>query len=244
MTFEVSIDKFEGPLDLMLHLISKEELNLFDLDIEKLCDQYINYINRAVSIHLEVASEYLTILASLMEYKSKRLLPSEKVEIDDDYEEDPHSELVRRLLEYQQFKDASQKLEDLYLKRIKQYSIAPANIVDEILADVNELPLSGNVNDLMKAMDRLLLRISLDNPFQNKIAHKELSVDERVIEIKERFKAYHKPFSFSEIIEDSKDLHVFVVSFLSILDLIRLNLLNFTIDEDSEIWLRWSEVSE
>ncbi len=132
----------------------------------------------------------------------------------------------------------------MYLKRIKQYSIAPANIVDEILADVNELPLSGNVNDLMKAMDRLLLRISLDNPFQNKIAHKELSVDERVIEIKERFKAYHKPFSFSEIIEDSKDLHVFVVSFLSILDLIRLNLLNFTIDEDSEIWLRWSEVSE
>lgn len=244
MTFEVALNEFEGPLDLMLHLISKEELDLFDLDITKLCDQYIEYVNAAVSIHLEVASEYLTMLATLMEYKSRRLLPSERVEIDDDYQEDPHSELVRRLLEYQQFKEASEMLQQRYLERLKQYSTPPSSIVEAIIADVNELPLVGSVNDLMRAMDRLLLRISLDNPFQSKIAHKELSVDERIITIKERFKNHTKPFSFSEILSDSNDLHVFVVSFLSILDLIRLNLMNFIIDDDSEIWLRWSEISE
>ena len=84
-------------------------------------------------------------------------------------------------------------------------------------------------------------RISLDNPFQTKITHKELSVDDRVVEIRERFKDYKESFSFTKVVSDSNDIQVFVVSFLSILDLIRLNLLTYVIDEDSEIWLRWSE---
>lgn len=241
MVFEVRLDDFEGPLDLMLHLISKQELDLFDLDILELTDQYINYINNALVIHLEVASEYLTMLATLIEYKSKKLLPVETEVLEDDYEEDPHDLLVKRLLEYQQFKEASKVLETFYEERIKEYSISASPIVEDLISDVEELPLEGNVSDLIKAMDKLMQRISLDNPFQTKITHKELSVDDRVVVIRERFKDYKESFSFTKVVSDSNDIQVFVVSFLSILDLIRLNLLTYVIDEDSEIWLRWSE---
>lgn len=244
MVFEVSIDEFEGPLDLMLHLISKQELDLFDLDILKLTDQYIQYINSALSIKLEVASEYLTMLATLIEYKSKKLLPIEVEKLEDDYEEDPHDLLVKRLLEYQQFKDASLKLEELYEKRLMEYTIPMSPLVEEFMSDVEEIPLEGNVADLMKAMDNIMKRISLDNPFQSKVTHKEVSVDERIVSIKERFKFTDRSFSFTDVVSDSNDITVFVVSFLSILDLIRLNLLTYTITDDSEIWLRWSEGNE
>lgn len=244
MVFEVSIDEFEGPLDLMLHLISKQELDLFDLDILKLTDQYIQYINSALSIKLEVASEYLTMLATLIEYKSKKLLPIEVEKLEDDYEEDPHDLLVKRLLEYQQFKDASLKLEELYEKRMMEYTIPMSPLVEEFMSDVEEIPLEGNVADLMKAMDNIMKRISLDNPFQSKVTHKEVSVDERIVSIKERFKFTDRSFSFTDVVSDSNDITVFVVSFLSILDLIRLNLLTYTITDDSEIWLRWSEGNE
>ncbi len=244
MAFEVSIEEFEGPLDLMLHLISKQELDLFDLDILELCDQYINYINSAMSIHLEVASEYLTMLASLIEHKSRKLLPKEVDDFEADYEEDPHDLLVKRLLEYQQFKEASKMLEDLYTKRLKQHTIAMSPIVEEFMSDVEEVPLEGNVADLIKAMDKLMQRISLDNPFQSKVTHKELSVDERIVNIKERFKHTKSSFSFTDLVSDSNDIHVFVVSFLSILDLIRLNLLTYAISDDSEIWLKWSDIDE
>ncbi|NLY62552.1 MAG: segregation/condensation protein A [Erysipelothrix sp.] len=241
MKFEVSIEEFEGPLDLMLHLISKQELDLFDLDIVELTEQYITFINRAITIHLEVASEYMTMLATLIEHKSKRLLPKEVEKMEADYEEDPHDLLVKRLLEYQQFKEASSQLESLYLEREKSLSVSAEAIVEGFMDDVEELPLEGNVTDLIKAMDRLMQRINLENPFETRITHRELSVDDRVVAIKERFKTYDRSFSFSEVVSDTRDIQNFVISFLSILDLIRLNLLTYVIDDKGEIWLRWSE---
>lgn len=241
MKFEVSIEEFEGPLDLMLHLISKQELDLFDLDIVELTEQYITFINRAITIHLEVASEYMTMLATLIEHKSKRLLPKEVEKMEADYEEDPHDLLVKRLLEYQQFKEASSQLESLYLEREKSLSVSAEAIVEGFMDDVEELPLEGNVTDLIKAMDRLMQRINLENPFETRITHRELSVDDRVVAIKERFKTYDRSFSFSEVVSDTRDIQNFVISFLSILDLIRLNLLTYVIDDKGQIWLRWSE---
>ena len=87
--FKVTIEQFEGPLDLMLHLIKEKELDLFDLDVNVLTDQYISYLNAMSEMHLEVASEYLVELAELIEYKSKKLLPRDNSELEDDYEEDP-----------------------------------------------------------------------------------------------------------------------------------------------------------
>ncbi|HZJ85657.1 MAG TPA: segregation/condensation protein A [Erysipelotrichaceae bacterium] len=242
MGFEVAINEFEGPLDLMLHLIREQELDLFDLDITILVDQYIAYINAAKEVHLEIASEYLTMLATLIEFKSKKLLPKNKEVLDGEFEEDPQELLVKRLLEYQQFKEVSEVLENRYNERIKQVASSMEPVAEVWLKDVEIEDLEGDVSELYKAMTKVMQRISLDNPFQTKVTRKEVSVDERVISINERFKDRHTSFTFSSVVSDTNDLQVFVVSFLAILDMIRLNLLTFVIDDKSEIWLKWSDI--
>lgn len=242
MAFEVSINQFEGPLDLMLHLIREQELDLFDLDILVLVDQYIAYINAAKQVHLEIASEYLTMLATLIEYKSKKLLPKDHSDLDDDYQEDPHDMLVKRLLEYQQFKEITAVLQQRYEERLKQHATAIEPLAEVWLQDVEIEDLEGDVFDLFKAMTNVMGRIALDNPFQTKVTRKEVSVDERVVSIRERFKDNERSFSFSDVVSDVEDMQVFVVTFLAILDMIRLNLLTFVIDDKSEIWLKWSEI--
>ena len=117
MAFTVTIEQFEGPLDLMLHLIKDNKLDLFELDMDVLTDQYLQYLNAMESMHLEVASEYLAELAGLIEYKSKKLLPREKVVIEEEYEEDQREKLVKRLLEYQRYKEVSQEFEKKYEER-------------------------------------------------------------------------------------------------------------------------------
>ena len=99
MEFKVTIDQFEGPLDLMLHLIKENKLDLFDLDMLVLANQYIDFIHQMKDLHLEIASEYLSELASLLEYKSRKLLPREEVVVEEEYEEEQQRQrLVERLL--------------------------------------------------------------------------------------------------------------------------------------------------
>lgn len=117
MAFQITIEQFEGPLDLMLHLIKENKLDLFDLDMNVLTTQYLAYLDAMESLHLEIASEYLSELAGLIEYKSKKLLPREKVEISEEYEEDQREKLVQRLLEYQRFKEVSALLSRQYEDR-------------------------------------------------------------------------------------------------------------------------------
>ncbi len=119
MGFEVETLKFEGPLDLMLHLIHEQQLDIFDLDMSALTQQYINYLHAMEELHLEVESEYLVELATLVEYKSKKLLPKKEGEEEEDLE-DPKDRLVRRLLEYQQFKEVSAALYQMFDARQNQ----------------------------------------------------------------------------------------------------------------------------
>ena len=104
MAFAVETVKFEGPLDLMLHLIREQQLDIFDLDMDILTDQYIEYIHKMERLEIDIESQYLVELATLIEYKSKKLLPKPSEEIESEYEEDPKERLIRRLIEYQKFK--------------------------------------------------------------------------------------------------------------------------------------------
>ena len=122
MSFLANIEQFEGPLDLMLHLIKEQELDIFDLDLDILTKQYLLYIEEMENLELEVESEYLVELATLVEYKSKKLLPKDESKIEDEYEEDPKERLVRRLLEYQKYKEVSKTLYDAYSDRSFQLS--------------------------------------------------------------------------------------------------------------------------
>ena len=119
MSFTIETLKFSGPLDLMLHLIHEQQLDIFDLDMSVLTEQYINYLHAMEELHLEIESEYLVALANLIEYKSKKLLPVNKDE--EDSIEDPKEKLVQRLLEYQKYKEVSKTLYDSYMERQDQF---------------------------------------------------------------------------------------------------------------------------
>lgn len=236
MDFKVTIEQFEGPLDLMLHLIKENELDLFDLNIDILCEQYLLYLNHMDDLHLEVASEYLVELTTLIEYKSKKLLPKDQSKLEDEYEEDPKERLMKRLLEYQKYKEVSKNLNDLYLSRELQMS-KPVSVETEewIQNDDMEL-LEGNPNDLVKAMKRCLRRLQLSKPIETKYTKKEVSMEERSLVIKERLVSLPKTFTFDTLIDDCKDRQTMIVTFLVVLDMARTHLLTFTIDKDENIW--------
>ena len=176
MDFKVTIDQFEGPLDLMLHLIKENKLDLFDLDIDVLTGQYLIYLDSMDQLHLEIASEYLVELATLIEYKSKRLLPKDESVLDEDLEEDPKDRLVRRLLEYQQYKEVSSSFKQLYEDRQKQMTKPLSLVVNEWINDTSDVHIEGNAYDLVKAMNRCLRRMSFTKPLETKFTKKELSL--------------------------------------------------------------------
>lgn len=243
MAFEITIDAFEGPLDLMLHLIKENKLDLFDLNMDCLTDQYLAYLNTMEAMHLEVASEYLAELAGLIEYKSKKLLPREKVVIEEEYEEDQRDKLVKRLLEYQRFKEISEQFQKQYEQRQKQMSKPLSNEANRWMKTVVEDDIKGNPYDLVKAMNKVLRRLALAQPFETKMTVKEMSVDERKEQILLRLRNWSGKMSFQELCSDCIDLHMVIVSFLAILDLIKLKVITFTIDEEEMIWIIKGEVS-
>lgn len=239
MEFNVSIEQFDGPLDLMLHLIKENKLDLMDLNLDVLAEQYIDYIHQMQEMHLEIASEYLTELAGLIEYKSRKLLPREKPELEDEYEEDQREKLVRRLLEYQQFKDASQTLRTQFDRRQKQYTRPQASMVEswmQIKSDGTIEPQS--VYELLKAMDRVLKRHAILQPYEKKVTIKELSVEERLEQVKARMKNETQAILFETLCEDCTSLHMIIVTFLAVLDLVHQNDLICYMDENEAIWIR------
>ncbi|MBQ2658908.1 MAG: segregation/condensation protein A [Erysipelotrichaceae bacterium] len=235
MGFEVETLKFEGPLDLMLHLIHEQQLDIFDLDMSALTDQYINYLHQMEELHLEVESEYLVELSTLIEYKSKKLLPKKADEPDDDFE-DPKDKLVRRLLEYQKYKEVTKTLYDSFVER--QDQLAKPVSFDEIVKMNNdeEQKIEGDPYDLLKAMNKVLRRLQLSRPLDIKFTQKELSPEDRILEIKARLKDLPETFSFDTLIEDCDNIHEYVITFIAILDMAKDHYLTFAIDDNDNIW--------
>lgn len=239
MRFTVTIDQFEGPLDLMLHLIKENKLDLFDLDMNVLTTQYIEFIHQMKDLHLEIASEYLSELASLIEYKSKKLLPREEVQVEEEYEEDQRTKLVARLVEYQKYKEISEKLRIDYENRQKHFTRPVSPLVEQWSIPIESDTLENqSPYELLKAMNRVLQRMILLKPYETKVTIKELSVEERLEQIKERLKDSNDTILFETLCADCSSLHMVIVTFLSILDLIHQKWLDFTIDSEDHIYVK------
>lgn len=239
MKFTVTIDQFEGPLDLMLHLIKENKLDLFDLDMNVLTTQYIEFIHQMKDLHLEIASEYLSELASLIEYKSKKLLPREEVQVEEEYEEDQRTKLVARLVEYQKYKEISEKLRIGYENRQKHFTRPVSPLVEQWSIPIESDTLENqSPYELLKALNRVLQRMILLKPYETKVTIKELSVEERLEQIKERLKDSNDTILFETLCDDCSSLHMVIVTFLSILDLIHQKWLDFTIDSEDHIYVK------
>jgi segregation and condensation protein A len=241
--FTVTIDAFNGPLDLMLHLIAEKKLDLFDLDLNVLTDQYCAYIQSMQNLHLEIAGEYLAEMAHLIEIKSKRMIPGSKDE-EEGEEEDPKERLVRRLLEYQQYKEVSQQLEQLYEDRQLSLDKPMSQEADQYIRESDDMPVKGSAYDLLKAMQRMLYRMQLNTPMERSVSVKEISIEDRELEVTARLTSLPKTFRFENLLDDCKDsLAKAIATFISVLDLSRRHVLYFTVDDDDVIWFTKGGVS-
>ncbi len=221
--FIVQLKQFDGPLDLMLHLIKDKKLSLQDLNIDILIDQYIEFIH-SVDNKLEIAAEYIYELANLIEIKSYRCLPVEAKVLDvDDYVEDPQAALVRRLLEYQQFKDISGVLNERYQERILQHD-KPIDTKLMSMAEDEDVHLyRGDQGDLMKAMQRCLVRFQSSHPREVRMTRIEMSVEERMDQLIAMMSTLKEPFMFDDLVQDAHHLSIFIITFLALLELIRID---------------------
>lgn len=209
------IGDFEGPLDLLLHLIKKSKMEIFDIEISKITEEYINYINSMAELNLDIASEYLVMASELIEMKSKKLLPV-KEEKEEEEDINPEEELKRRLIEYKKYKESTEVFRNLEEKRSNYFTKSPENIKNYSL---EKLENDGNVSlfDLLDAFQKLLERQEYNKPKNTKITRKELSVKERVVKIREILKE-QKKVKFTSLFDDFSKSYV-VVTFLSVLEM-------------------------
>ncbi|MGM9878136.1 MAG: segregation/condensation protein A [Bacilli bacterium] len=210
------IGDFEGPLDLLLHLIKKSKMEIFDIEISQITNQYLKYIEEMTELNLDIASEYLVMACELIEMKSKKLLPRNEEEIEDADDENPEEELKRRLIEYKKYKESTSIFRNLEENRLCYYTKMPESL-KQYSEEKLENDGSVTVYDLLDAFKKMLERQEFNKPLNTKITKKELSVKERVAKIRDILKI-KKRLNFVELFEDFSKPYV-VVTFLSILEM-------------------------
>lgn len=214
------IGDFEGPLDLLLHLVKQSKIEISELKLVDITKQYIDYLKLMEEMNLDIASEYLVTASELIEMKSRFLLPIENKQEDDEYEENPEEELKRRLLEYEKYKESISSFRDLENHRNEYYTKVPEkkeNYTEEKIENTDNV----TAYDLLKALEKLLERKEYTKPINTKITKKELSVNERVYKIREILKN-KKRVEFIELFESFTKEYV-VVTFLGILEMAKNN---------------------
>ena len=210
------IGDFEGPLDLLLHLIKKSKMEIFDINICEITNQYIKYIDEMSDLNLDVASEYLVMAAELIEMKSRKLLPKMYADEEEVEEENPEEVLKKRLIEYKKYKESTDVFRNLEANRSSYYTKAPESLKQY---SMEKLENDGSVGvfDLLDAFQKLLERQQLNKPLNTKIARKELSVKERIVKIRDIL-SVKKKVNFIELFDDFSKSYV-VVTFLSVLEM-------------------------
>ncbi|SEL63664.1 segregation and condensation protein A [Nitrosovibrio tenuis] len=211
---EVFLDTFQGPLDLLLYLIRKHNLDVLDIPMAELTRQYLSYIEMMRANRLELAAEYLLMAAVLIEIKSRMLLPK-PVDTEEEEDGDPRAELVRRLLEYEQMKTAARRLDELPQAE-RDFALVQVWVEKAVIERLPEV----HVDDLRNAWLALLARSQANRRHQ--ITREELSVRLHMSRILHRLQG-HKFVEFTELFSPSAGVAELVVTFLALLELIREN---------------------
>lgn len=229
MDYSIKINEFEGPLDLLLHLIKKSNINIYDISIDEVTKSYLDYINKMEELNIDIASEYLVMAAELMEIKSKSLLPKSEEENEEDEEEVSKENLINKLVEYKKYKEMTSKFKELELNRNNIYIKSPENINNYITDNViyNE---EEDIDKLVEAFKKFLDRKELEKPLKTKITNKEYSVKERKNSIRKILQE-RKKVEFTELFDIVNKSYV-AVTFLSILEMSKEKVINIKQDKN------------
>lgn len=235
---DVKLNVFEGPLDLLLHLIEKNKVNIYDIPIVTITEQYLEYVNNMEEEDLDVMSEFLVMAATLIKIKSKMLLPKDE-DVEDD-KEDPREELVRRLLEYKMYKYAASELKDLELEGNKSFfkkATIPAE-VKNVKQEVDPFELISKADiDLQKLNEifKSVMRKQVDkvDPIRSKfkeIEREEISLEEKMAEVREQVRGL-EGINFRTLLEMQASKMNVIVTFLAILELMKIGAITIKQEE-------------
>lgn len=236
MEIAYKLNVFEGPLDLLLHLIEKNKVDIYDIPIVTITEQYLAYVSEMQEQDMDVMSEFLVMAGTLLQIKSKMLLPREETE--EEEEEDPRAELVRRLLEYKMYKYAALELKDMELdashnlykkptipKEVEEYreEVDPAELVDGLTL--------SKLNDIFRSIMRK--QVDKIDPIRSKfgtIEKEEINIEDRMVQIREEIRGL-KGINFRTLLETQPTRMNIIITFMSILELMKVGAITIRQEE-------------
>ncbi|GGL46787.1 segregation/condensation protein A [Sporolactobacillus putidus] len=231
MEYTVKIDAFEGPLDLLLHLIKKLEIDIYDIPVAEITDQYLDFIHQMQRLELDIASEYLVMAATLIAMKSRMLLPKPELpdeDADESYEdpEETREALMQQLIDYRRYKEAAEELRTNETERMQLFSKLPSDLSRYASNDTTPIPVSGRatIHDMLKAFQRMMIRKRLEAPLDTKIARQVLPIGRQMNEMIGTLRRAGRPVSFDSFFQ-YRDRTSVVVTFLALLELMKKNVI-------------------
>jgi segregation and condensation protein A len=234
--YKVRLDVFEGPLDLLLYLIKKDEVDIYAISIERITKQYLEYIEAFQLLNIELAGEFIVMAANLLYIKSRMLLPADQQMAEEDAEEDdPRWELIRQLIEYKKFKEAAARLRE---REAEQENLFPRiAALPDMRADENLLVEEVGVFDLIRAFQNVLKRREAQQEDLREIFHENFTVSDKIDHLL-RVTTEGVSLRFEEIFPEQATRAEVVVTFLAMLELIRMKQLRVRQEgQFGEIWV-------
>lgn len=219
--YQVKLDAFEGPLDLLLHLIKQYEIDIYDIPVAEITEQYMTYIHTMQVLELNVASEYLVMAATLIAIKSQMLLPNQATNTEDEFEEDPRDELMERLIEYRKYREAAGELKEKEQDENQTFTRQPTLFSSE--GKESELS-SGAVSiyDMLGALNKMFERKKWDQPLESRITHMDIPIEDKMDEILFIVKKSKQGIAFDDLFQVRTRSSV-VLTFMALLELMKNN---------------------
>lgn len=217
----IHLPVYDGPLDLLLDLIKENEVNIYDIPVAEIARQYIDYLNQMKEMNLDIAGEFLVMAATLLYIKSKMLLPDDNTE-EEEEGEDPRAELVRKLLEYQAFKEAAKELGLMELDRAKEFTRQISDyyfkdLEKDLETEIEAEPIDANLYDLLQAFHKVLKEVSRENIHE--VFEQVISIDQKIEYIRTIFKEKDEVYFTDLFNNETVTRNELIVSFLAVLEI-------------------------
>lgn len=220
--YEVKLDTFEGPLDLLLHLIHEYKIDVYDIPVAAITEQYMQYIQAMQYLELNIASEYLVMAATLIAIKSQMLLPKQEISDEiDEYEEDPRDELIERLMEYQKYKEVAADLKE---KEQDDHQIFTRSrvMLNEPSYKQQVIEGEGSIYDMLGALSKMFQRKKWNEPTETRVTRTEIPIEQRMKQVLEIVKQTTSGVAFEDLFAYKSRSHV-VITFMALLELMKNN---------------------
>lgn len=232
MEYQFCINDFEGPLDLLLHLVKTSKMDIYEIDIRIIIEEYLEFIEQEKNKNIDIASSYLVMAAELIHLKSKMLINSEETEEtlnDEEFHIESEEDLKRKIMEYEKYKKLTKNLSDQMEKRNNFYTKSPMKL-DEFIKNTPVSFGSLNLDDLVNALKNFKIREKLSKPLNTRITRKEYSIERRIADIRKILQVREK-VEFLELF-DSGNKDFLIVTFLSVLTMSKNEEVNITQEDN------------